>query len=60
MILTIAAVAIAAAVGYAVYKHVTVAQVKAELIKIEADVVAAEPVIKAKVLAIVAALRAKL
>jgi len=60
MILAIAAVAVVAAVGYAVYKHVTVAQVEAELVKIEAGVVAAEPVIKAKVLAIVAALRAKL
>lgn len=48
------------AVGYALYKHVTVAQVKAEVAKIEAEAVALEPVVKAKVLAIVAALRAKL
>jgi hypothetical protein len=59
MIVEIGAVAVAA-VGYAIYKHVTVAQIKAELVKIEADVVAVEPVLKAKVLAIVAALKAKL
>jgi hypothetical protein len=59
MIVEIGAVAVAA-VGYAIYKHVTVAQVKAELVKIEADAVAIEPVLKAKVLAIVAALKAKL
>lgn len=60
MILTLAAVAVAGSLGYALYKHVTVAQVKAEVAKIEAEVVAAEPVIKAKVLDIVARLRAKL
>jgi hypothetical protein len=60
MILVLVAVAAVAAVGYAVNKHVTVAQVKAELVKIEGEAVAAEPVVKAKVLAIVAALRAKL
>jgi hypothetical protein len=60
MILAIAAVAVVAAVGYAIYKHVTVAQVKAEVAKIEAEAVALEPIVKAKVLAIVAALRAKL
>ena len=59
MIVEIGAVAVAA-VGYAIYKHVTVARVKAELVKIEADAVAIEPVLKAKVLAIVAALKAKL
>ncbi len=59
MIIEIGAVA-AVAVGYAIYKHVTVAQVEAELVKIEADAVAIEPVLKAKVLAIVAALKAKL
>ena len=58
MIIEIGAVAVAA-VGYAIYKHVTVAQVKAEVAKIEADAVAIEPVLKAKVLAIVAALKAK-
>ena len=58
MIVEIGAVAVAA-VGYAIYKHVTVAQVKAEVAKIEADAVAIEPVLKAKVLAIVAALKAK-
>jgi hypothetical protein len=60
MIVAIVAVAAVAAVVYAAYKHVTVAQVKAELVKIESEAVAAEPVVKAKVLAIVAALRAKL
>jgi hypothetical protein len=60
MFIELVAVAAVAAVSYGLYKHVTVAQVKAELVKIEADVVASEPVLKAKVLAIVAALRAKL
>ena len=59
MIIEIGAVAVAA-VGYAIYKHVTVAQVKAEVAKIEAEAVALEPIVKAKVLAIVAALKAKL
>lgn len=59
MIVEIGAVAVAA-VGYAIYKHVTVAQVKAEVAKIEAEAVALEPIVKAKVLAIVAALKAKL
>jgi|HubBroStandDraft_2_1064218.scaffolds.fasta_scaffold53826_4 hypothetical protein len=60
MIIELVGLAAVGAAGYAVYKHVTVAQVKAELVKIEADAVAAEPVIKAKVVAIVAAIRAKL
>jgi hypothetical protein len=59
MIIELAGLAIAA-VGYAVYKHVTVAQVKAEVAKIEAEIVAVEPTVKAKVLAIVAAIKAKL
>ena len=47
MILAIGVVAVAA-VGYAVYKHVTVAQVKAEVAKIEAEIptlVAAAPAV---------------
>jgi hypothetical protein len=59
MIIELAGLAVAA-VGYAVYKHVTVAQVKAEVAKIEAEIVAVEPVVKAKVLAIVASIKAKL
>ncbi len=60
MILAIAAVAVIAAVGYAVYKHVTVAQIKAEVAKIEAEAVTLETTVKAKVLSIVADLKAKL
>ena len=59
MIITVLVIA-AAAVAYGAYKHVTVAQVTAEVSKIEAEAVALEPVVKAQVLAIVAALRAKL
>jgi len=60
MIITVLVIAAAAAVAYGAYKHVTVAQVTAEVSKIEAEAVALEPVVKAQVLAIVAALRAKL
>ncbi len=60
MILTLAAVAVAGSLGYALYKHVTVAQVKAEVAKIEAEAVSLEAAVKAKVLSIVASLKAKL
>lgn len=59
MIIEILVVA-AIAVGYAAYKHVTVAQVKAEVAKIEAEAVTLEASVKTKVLAIVASLRSKL
>jgi hypothetical protein len=59
MIITVLVIA-AVAVAYGAYKHVTVAQVTAEVSKIEAEAVALEPVVKAQILAIVAALRAKL
>ena len=64
MIVEIGAVAVAAAVGYAIYKHVTVAQVKAEVAEIEAELspayVSVEASLKAKLLAIVASIKAKL
>lgn len=50
----------AAATGYAVYKHVTVAQVKAEVVKAEAYAVTLEAAAKAEVLKVVAAVKAKL
>ncbi len=60
MILVLAAVAVAGSVGYALYKHVTLTQVKAEVAKIEAEAVTLEASVKAKVLAVVAAIKAKL
>jgi hypothetical protein len=59
MIIEIGVVAVVA-VGYALYKHVTLAQVQAEVAKIEAEAPALEAAVKAKVLEIVAAIKAKL
>ncbi|MGA7855727.1 MAG: hypothetical protein WCA15_20575 [Candidatus Acidiferrales bacterium] len=60
MIIGLLVVAAAGSVAYAAYKHVTLAQVEAEVAKIEAEAVSLEATVKAKVLAIVAAIKAKL
>lgn len=60
MIIGLLVVAAVGSASYAIYKHVTLAQVKAEVAKIEAEAVSLEAAVKARALAIVAALKAKL
>lgn len=64
MILILGAVAAAVGVAVLLAKYHTVsaatAAVKAEIVKIESEVVAAEPVVKAKVLSVVARVKALL